>query len=243
MSTMNSDTIGGKMKELLQKIEEQKHGKENVLLTFGFVRDTCSTSALDVPFEIINYCVVYSFLLINEWYKGGDNWRIDESKYIATKIKTNFSAVLYSTIYANPVISSGKHEWKVKIIEPTIPPNSSSNNVYIGIASKTHCLNTHFFGANGDAAKEKAKNYAYLSYAAKMNHYMGASTKYPSPSSPAYYGKKDIITVHLDLDKKTIGFSKNDTFLGTAFSNVEQESYRLAVTADSKVEYVIKLVD
>lgn len=38
----------------------------------------------------------------------------------------------------------------------------------------------------------------------------------------------DIITVHLDLHKRKIGFSHNDKYLGDAYDDVELSEYRLA---------------
>ena len=126
----SSDTIENGIVRLLQKVPIYK-----VLLTFGYIHQNV---ILDIPDEIVNYCVVYAFLMTNEWYKGGKYWKIDANKRIATRKGVNG----YSTMYANPAVSQGQHEWKIKLI----PDESTTHDAYIGIASKMHCLNTHFFG-------------------------------------------------------------------------------------------------
>lgn len=227
----SSTSISYKINKLLTKIDIK-----DVLLTFGFVKENCS---LGIPSEIINYCVVYGFLKINQWFKGGTNWTINESKYIATEIASGEGR--YSTIYGKNLISEGKHEWKVKIIEPDLTQTMSS--MMIGIASSMHQVNSHFWGGNGHAAINGAKNYAYLSYASKMDHTMSYPIDYPS-NNKQHFGKGDIIIVHLDLDERTIGFSRNGKYLGIAFENIEQASYRLAFSCKTyrKTKHVIKLL-
>ena len=92
------------MKKLLNRVDDIY-----ILLTFGFVR---SIGLEDVPVEIMNYCILYAFLRMNEWFTGGVQWNIDESKYITYGDNKDGKT---STIHANPVISRGKHTWKIKI--------------------------------------------------------------------------------------------------------------------------------
>ena len=223
MSSEDSSTIESKIKILLTKTN-----KVDALLTYGFIRDIDITN---IPDSIINYCIIYAFLKINEWLKGGDRWKIDESKQIATKSK---GESMYQTIYANPLISKGKHEWKIKIMDYDTS-GSTAVDCYIGIASSMHCLETYFFGRNGIAARDGAKSYSYVHFGNKMDHTMSGSVVYPNVDEQheATMKRGDIITVHLDMDERTIGFSRNKRYLGVAFENIEVEAYRLAISCYS----------
>ena len=59
----------------------------------------------------------------------------------------------------------------------------------------------------------------------------------------AMYQEGDVITVHLDLDNKTVGFSRNDIFLGIAFRNIRVVSYRLAINVEPGSQHVFEFVD
>ena len=53
--------------------------------------------------------------------------------------------------------------------------------------------------------------------------------KYPKSKS-VEIKTGDVVTIHLDLDDRTLGYSKNDEYLGIAFENVKKSSYRLAIS-------------
>ena len=91
---------------------------------------------------------------------------------------------------------------------------------------------------NGYAMSKSAGeyNYFYVSYAGIMNHEKRNSTDYPSAKSKRIFKTGDIITVHLDLDALTIGFSKNDEYLGIAYKDIVNVEYRLAVCVGKKKE-------
>ena len=197
------------------------------------MREIMNKYDINIPDAIINYCIIYAFLNINEWFKGGDLWMIDDTKFIATKKES--APYKYTTICANPIISSGKHEWKIKIIEPEL--DSHSNLIYIGIASKINNFNSYFYGNGG-----VDNNYVWSSFGTKMDQTMSASIKFPTNKSIGY-DKGDTITIHLDLDNKTVGFSKNDTFIGIAFENIKNDiDYRLAISVHSDVIHKIQIL-
>ena len=52
----SSSTIATKIQSLLDTVDTK-----NMLLTFGFVRESGATSNIDIPNDIINYCVIYTF--------------------------------------------------------------------------------------------------------------------------------------------------------------------------------------
>eukprot|EP01084_Bolivina_argentea_P316858 549328_1 len=152
---LNSDTIVDKIKQSLSKIHES-----DKLLTYGFIRNILLN---EIPSEIINYCILYVFLRWNCWFKGGDHWLIEQ--YIA---KRTDDVTHIETIYGDPLISKGKHEWKIKIKE-------KSTDIFIGISSNFNKYNKCFIGKQGDPF-----NYGYLSYAGIMNHKQRNSKDYPS---------------------------------------------------------------
>ena len=219
--SQNSNRLHGDMTQLLTRIDER-----NVLATFGFVRRICLE---DIPPAIIHFCVVYAFLKVNEWLKGGDGWNIDETKSIAFG---NETVGEMSTIYANPIISSGKHEWKIKI-SSIGDQGTYSSYVYIGIATSMHCLDQHFFGYYGGAADCGAKNYVFLDFHMKMSHKIEDAVNYPKNNCDGKeYRCKDevLLTVHLDMDERIVGFSLDDKFLGVAYNDIDDGEYRLAIS-------------
>ena len=231
----SSATIPYKMAELLKKVDS-----DQILLTFGFVREI--NIALSIPDSIINFCIIFTFLKINEWYIGTTNrYEISDSKLIATlnssKPRRYWS---YATIFANPIISEGKHKWKIKLIQFGI------TDIYVGVTSNMHCLEhrkSYFYGITSPNAAN-GYSYAFTQFSGqsnKMDHTMGASQDYPDDYVLFTVG--DIITVHLDLDKKTVGFSKNDEFMGIAFTNIEPASYRLAISGANRLQSVFELCD
>ena len=217
----NSTTIVQNMKELISKFHDK-----NILVTFGFVREI---DLKEIPVEIITYCVIYAFLSINEWFMAGPQWIIDDNKYIAYGCD-NYKYDKYgtfSTVYANPVISNGKHEWKIKITstDPKVGFHVSSN-CYIGISENKYSLDY------GTFMHKWEKYYAFYQFDEKSSPTMSGEQDYPLGVD--YYSRwdwkdGDIMTVHLDMEQRTIGFSLNKTFLGIAFDDIEDGDYRLAI--------------
>ena len=229
----NSNSIESNPTELLSKVRVR-----DIDITRGYLRE----SKVIIPSEIVDYIIIYAFLFINEWFKGGEHWVIGETKLIATRnaITEWRHSFSFSTIYANPEISRGKYEWKVKILSGKLDHyNKWLNTVYIGISSEIRDLNHAFYGMNGVGAT----SYAYLNVGHVMDHTMPGSKNWPSAEDPVSYDEGDVITVHLDLDQATVGFSKNDEFIGVAFDNIDTtKSYRLAVSPSSDNKWEFELV-
>eukprot|EP01084_Bolivina_argentea_P210384 358109_1 len=203
---LTSDCIDDKIKLALTKI----HFKDK-LLVCGFIRNILVSIA---PSEIVNYCIIFAFLRWNCWLKGGEHWVIE--KYVA-KLVTIRKSYEFKTIYADPVISKGKHEWKIKIIE-------QSTDIFVGISSANFTkLDWCFIGKNENSF---IKNYTHMSYA------FGGKIC-PSTKTRKIFKTGDIISVHLNMEDLTLGVSVNDTFLGNAFEKMEKASYRLAVSVSS----------
>ena len=126
-------------------------------------------------------------------------------------------------------ISTGKHDWKIKMIAVR------AAQTYIGIASNMAAIDGYFYGLRGGTAKNGGFCYAYTEdmsmMTRRMSHEMGGSERWPEDNSITLKSG-DIFTIHLDLDKRTVGWSINDHFIGNAFKNVEQASYRLVITVE-----------
>lgn len=181
----DSESIISKMKYLLEKVDRM-----DIITTYGFVRTMVKNDK--IPDEIINYCVVYAFLKLNEWREGGSYFNI-KSKYLAEAAEFTQTGATTVTVYGNPVISKGKHDWKVKITQKG--PSMSMYN-YIGIADDNmHCINAHFFGQYAPSADKGAKNYAYVNFNGRMNHSMNGSQNWIK----CMFKSGDTISVHLDL--------------------------------------------
>lgn len=218
-----STTISGKIVSLLERV-----GVKEKLLTFGFVREIDRLYIVD---EIINYCVIYAFLKTSEWYKGKPGcWIIDDTKLKAVARVIENMGNFGFTIYGSPEVSEGVYEWKIKLVE------IEAEKIYIGLASDMKGLDSYFYGATSPTAINGGYCYAYTEYQKagyKMNHTMGASQFYASNTC---LSNGDILTIHLDLKNKTVGFSQNGKFLGVAFENIPMASYRVVITVYGDVD-------
>eukprot|EP01084_Bolivina_argentea_P119364 211653_1 len=119
--------------------------------------------------------------------------------------KSGFS---YSTAYGVQEVSVGQHEWKIKVHNCT-----SSNWLVIGISADTSHSDAILY--NSTTTEH------YVLYSANGNVF---SKNNPNGTSYANNGgvftTGDTITVHLDLDKQQMSFSKNANNIGIAFSNI-----------------------
>ena len=203
----NSNSIEIQINELLKDINDK-----DKLLTFGFFTIYCMNKYnIIIPPEIINYCIIYAFLLINCWLKCGNDITMNER--IASRTIKEYDA--NSTVYGNQLVSSGKHEWKIKIIK------CNTESICIGIGETTNYCNDCFTGKAKNNYNESSYGYGYGNNALKFGPFL-------VESFGEEYTNNDIITVHLDLNRRTIGFSKNDKFIGIAYENITATSYRLA---------------
>ena len=230
MASEDSKSIVVKMNEHLTRVEDK-----NIYVVFGFVRSVFSN---EIPDEIINYCVVYAYLKINHWYKGGQHWKINNSKLIASGDGT-IDIESFKTIYANPIISKGKHEWKIKILF-----QESEWHIFyinIGIATSLHCLQQHFHGSYEGAADNGAKNYVFVDFTHKMSHEMQIAERWAAERE---IKNGDTITTHLNMDEKTLAFSINDEYLGVAFDNIDNDAnYRFAICMIGKWNKTFEFVE
>eukprot|EP01083_Nonionella_stella_P273430 927501_1 len=148
------------------------------------------------------------------WFKAGKDMTINGR--VVTK-----SGDSYGTAYGVQEVSVGQHEWKIKAHNC----GSNRNHLMIGISADT---------SHSDAILHNSTTTEhYLLFSNNGNLY---SKNNPKGTSNANGGGKfttgDTITVHLDLDKQQMSFSKNGNNIGIAFSNiVKTQKYRLAIEA------------
>ena len=216
----SSATIPGKVMSLLKRVNDI-----NILIAHGFIRESMKKEN-DIPSDIINYCIIYAFLAINEWILVDKYYSVDaDNKNKLTVFHAGNKGFRSSniTIYADPIIDidngKGKYEWKVRNI---------ALGARIGITNHLNGrIDTHFYGAGGSANENNKSSYCYACIGTKMDHTMSGSVGYGDNQR---FRTEDIITVHLDLDKKSIGFSRNDKYLGIAFENIASGKYRFAIS-------------
>ena len=201
---------------LLRKVKN-KHK----LLISGYLKQCQLAMDLHIPNEIANFIIINGYLLSTQWIRRG-KWIIDQTKFIAIRQ----SSEIESIIYANPCVSKGKHYWKVKI-------DHNNNGCYIGIIfsedssyiyrrSRCSLFHRRNYGVQG---------YAYHTKGYLMNHKMSSAAIWSPDGISTACNHGDIITVHLDLELKSIGFSRNDKWMGTAFTDIDNtKSYRLALS-------------
>eukprot|EP01084_Bolivina_argentea_P119366 211655_1 len=119
--------------------------------------------------------------------------------------KSGFS---YSTAYGVQEVSVGQHEWKIKVHNCT-----SSNWLVIGISADT----SHFDTQLHDSTTTEH----YVLHSVNSKVYSNNNTRgTPYANGGGKFTTGDTITVHLDLDKQQMSFSKNANNIGIAFSNI-----------------------
>ena len=214
----NSHTIGRKMNHLMQRIKAQE-----ILAMAGYIRQIMSYGQRyqihKIPVDIMNYCIVYAFLVVNEWCKV-DSYKYVykfDNEYLVAEIVRNYNNFGWQTLIANPIVSQGTYEWKVRIRDDygDFEDDNYYHNpmyVHIGLTTKNMVKGDEMGYINlNDEAMDEIMTY-----------------KWGINISP-FYSSGDIVTLHLDLDNKVIKFWNNDEYIGIALENVKKDNYRLIV--------------
>ena len=90
----------------------------------------------------------------------------------------------------------------------------------IGISANTNDLNSNICGKKG----------TYVLYGKYSTLFAKDISNKTYANGAAEYGKGDTITVHLDLDKYEMSYSKNGNNYGIAFQKIAKtQKYRLAI--------------
>eukprot|EP01084_Bolivina_argentea_P089499 161492_1 len=165
---------------------------------------------------------------LEKWYKTCPDIHIDKNnRNILTKSNGGWQAA-----YGAVQVSSGFHEWTLKIIQKT---GAISIGVSSDIQNINKTQNAAFHSESGYA------NYTYISYGCIMDESC-KELKYPFHKTDGLkYNLNDILTVSLDLDNGFVSFGINGENLGMAFKNIKignELKYRLAISMYGKNECV-----
>eukprot|EP01084_Bolivina_argentea_P318781 552916_1 len=176
------------------------------LLIFGFLKcilnDT--TVAPECIIQLIAKYLNYTYLY---WFINSGNISID-CKSITKTVASIYKHYAYHT----RTITEGIHEWKLKINKCLVPYRKKTRH---GI---NICLSS-----NNDWLKRSSNWYCYRSDGKTIC----SPGDYQSSGIPSF-GTDDIITVHLNLVKSIIFFSRGYSKFG--YSNIDADEYRLNVT-------------
>ena len=237
---LTSASMPSEMLTLLKKVKNCE-----ISLVFGFIRQLKIESS--IPDSIINFCVIYAFLkVVNEWYKGiKDHCTISESKLKVTLIPSKRFVKGWTTIFANPVITRGKHEWKFNCKTWT-----SEDMLYFGIASNMDCLEsdnniyTSLAGKRSPIAKNGGYSYCVSHKSTRFDHTWTTARPYKQKDGEDFqFTAADTFSVHLDLDNKTFGVSKNNEEIVIVYENIKQASYRFGITVWRQAPHIFEFCE
>lgn len=137
---------------------------------------------------------------------------LDDARLTATCI----TSTKWCSVLASEPITSGVHRWEV-ILDKCTP----TCNIMIGVCERGHNL-AHYIGQDTGTA---TSGWAFYG----CNGYM-----YHNGSSKPYAAKLkqgDVITVELDMESGTLGFSRNGASFGMAFTSGLEDKVRLLLTS------------
>eukprot|EP01084_Bolivina_argentea_P138003 243040_1 len=198
----------------------RKHRRE--LLAFGYVRICWAILKLnDKQFPANHIIEMFSL-----WYSLHDEF-YPNIKSKGIHFKNNHSAIysdgykLWQTGFGSIITNKndGLYEWKLKITQAG-RHNANSVRIIIGICEISDCVKLIDESLHPDKWM-----YCFFGSDRRLSNH----SNYKSPK----YGQKfenvnDVITVYLDMDKKTLHFEINGTKYRKAF-DIEPAEYRLAV--------------
>lgn len=145
----------------------------------------------------------------------GDKIQLSGSNRVATSINSFHS---WNSVYGTEVVTSGTKEWTLNV---TSLHDHTANywEMVIGVAS-TNTRGSIVFVANQEG----------VGYIQENGHKTNVGSSPDHESYGSTYTVGDLIKVTLNVDARTVAFSKNGASEGTAFSSItDGASWRLAV--------------
>ena len=186
--------------------------KKKQMIIYGYINEHNKLFNMDIPKDIKD--VIVLFYALFEWDPITSNaaFKIDGNKITATSGG-------WISAFGTNYVSSGRISWKLKV---------NAQYVMIGIIAHESREKgvDHFWKAPGgfgyfcdkDCFRQKG-----ILYEEEWNSY------------GEYYGRNDIITVHLNLDKLQLSFSKNNKNLGVIpWKMSKNKKYHLAIAICGK---------
>ena len=216
---------------------------DSPILVYGYIRqDLERQNDTEMPMELKLLCFQY-------WlYKACDSWcdkyhsdneiKIENEEITSLPVKT-------MTLYGNHVVMNGSsYIWKVKMNRFGYRDQVFMRSIAAGVNPIVGIIKND---------KEILEKYKYKSGWARKGHgygFVGGSAYLKSEhdngkflGATLFNKDGDVIFIHLDLEKNTLGYTINDKYCGIAFSNIDPCDYRLAITFyhrqnESKLEFL-----
>jgi hypothetical protein len=110
----------------------------------------------------------------------------------------------WQTIRSSTPFSTGRHMWKVRM------ERCAGGNLFLGVCTAAMKLNN------------------YIGHDTNSWGYYGCGNIYRGGSSSSYgssYRTGDVLTLQLDMDRRTLSFDKNGQPLGVAFTDLPDQVY------------------
>ena len=182
-----------------------------------------------IPALVSYWCILYFY--INECFdpiESHNHYIFEENNTIIRKTKSSEVCAFLSNI-----VREGIHRWKFEIF---IKEEWDTTKT-IGIWKNNHPLDNKLALFSSQFT---GKFYGWCLDDASLVY--GDSDGYRDYADDEYVTDGDIIEMILDLNKKQLGFKRNDKDYGVAFENIEDTSYRAAVSFFRNVNS-IKLIE
>ncbi len=192
------------------------------ILVSGYVHQIMDELKLSIPNEIIG--LVFSFWFIDvcdTWSKSFSCslFDIDDDEILkVNKSKDhNYGAVWLLSAFGNQSVEKGTFEWKIKFI-------NRIQWICIGIINDD----------KESIEKDVTNNNYGMSYkrgGCFLLNVNGTFYRFNTSSyCPVFHDKDTIVTMILDMDKRTLSYKINDKDYGVAWDAVKYKKYRLVVT-------------
>ena len=180
---------------------------EDTLIVEGFMRSIEVGTRNEIPVDIINLCFKYYHI-----GKGFDSNNLGSQHILnGNIIAPTGKNKCWSTVLLKNTVSDGKHKWKFKICQ-------EASLTLIGICDAT---------VPYQSQRDKCIYHYGYGYQVRCGWIYGGIRE------SAAYGIScnldDTVTLHLDMDKCTVGFSINEKHQGIAFENVNLAKCKAAV--------------
>ena len=186
---------------LLYITTESLDERELLLLVYRYCRS--------VPDSIVT--MIYHYIQRAYWLIAGKAIKINDDRDTICTHNNGWSTA-YSSCKAI-LLQQHKYIWQIEIIECEI-----FDDIRIGIASTMKQIDDEF------AFCQQGHNYSYITYGEQSC--VGYNGEFERIEH-VHYGPKDIITIELDLHKKSISYFKNSTFVHKQ-NDIYCTDYRLA---------------
>ena len=215
---------------------------DSPILVYGYFRHMEKQDGIKMPMELKLLCFQYWLNKVcDSWcdkYHTDNEIKIENEEITSLPVKT-------MTLYGNHVVMNGSsYIWKVKMNKFGYGNVAFMRSIGAGLNPIIGIIK------NDEAMLQK---YKYASEWPRDGYgyaFVGGSTYLRSKQDSHIFSGAtlfnedgDVIFIHLDLEKYTLGYTINDKYCGIAFNNITPDDYRLAVAFchrqyESKLEFI-----